>query len=240
MTKISVAIAVFSGERYLEEQIDSILMQLEPQDEIVVSYDPSHDKSWEILEKYRETSDQIKIYVNNSPGLSNNFENAMKRCTGDYIFISDQDDRWDAKKRESVVNAFIMNDVDMIIHNGVHTEPNGEISSQPFFSMHRIGPGKIRNILRPRFSGCCIAFKVELLKVMLPIPNSIGAYDHWVGIVGEFFGKIYYLDDILLYHRLHDANVTPRHKRSIFVIIKARASLVHELIGRLKIGKLSR
>jgi len=159
MAKISVAMAVYNGERYLKEQIDSILCQLKPQDELVISYDLSTDSTWAIINDYRNRyPGQIKLYVNNMPGIIGNFENAISHCLGEYIFISDQDDMWLLNKRDKIVNSFQTNDADMIIHNGVHINEVGNQVSQSFFSMHRIGPGKIRNILKPRYSGMLYGF----------------------------------------------------------------------------------
>jgi glycosyltransferase involved in cell wall biosynthesis len=226
--------AVYNGEKYLVEQIDSIICQLEPQDELVISYDSSSDRTWEILEKYQKDYPKIiKLYSNNFPGVFGNFENAIRHCIGDYIFISDQDDRWHPDKRQIVIQAFSDKDVDMVIHNGMHMNHAGDLLFHPFFTMYRIGPGRIRNIVRPRYSGCCIAFKASLARFILPIPTSVGAYDHWVGTIGEFFGSIKYIDDVLLYHRLHETNVTPKVRRSIIVIIKARLNLIYNLVCRI-------
>ena len=59
MKKISIAMAVYNGERFLEEQLDSILQQLEPQDELVISYDNSKDRTWEIITSFSERYPQI-------------------------------------------------------------------------------------------------------------------------------------------------------------------------------------
>ncbi len=234
MAKISVAIAVYNGEQYLPEQLDSILCQLEDGDEIVASYDKSSDNSLELLNSYGEKYPQVKVVLNKNSGINGNFDNALSNCTGDYLFICDQDDRWAENKRETVVKKFEETGADMVIHNGVHIDKDGKVISEPFFTMHRIGDGKLKNFLKPRYSGCCTAFTKEMAKKILPIPSSIDAYDHWVGTIGEDMGKIAYEDSILLYHRLHGENVTPTSARSLSTIFKARAGLLKELLKRRK------
>ena len=234
MASISVAMAVYNGEAYLPEQLDSILKQLEPQDEIVVSYDKSRDNTWQLLQEYQSKYPQVRVLENQNPGINGNFNNAIAGCKGDYIFICDQDDRWADNKRAAVVESFEKHGADMVIHNGVHIDGEGKVISDPFFSMYRIGDGKLKNILKPRYSGCCTAFTAEMAAKIMPMPMKLDAYDHWIGTVGEFFGKIAYDERILLYHRLHGGNVTPVSTRSLGVILKARGRLLWELAKRMK------
>ena len=233
MASISVAMAVYNGEAYLPEQLDSILKQLEPQDEIVVSYDKSRDNTWQLLQEYQSKYPQVRVLENRNPGINGNFNNAIAGCRGDYIFICDQDDRWADNKRAAVVESFEKHGADMVIHNGVHIDGEGKVISEPFFSMYRIGDGKLKNILKPRYSGCCTAFTAEMAAKIMPMPMKLDAYDHWIGTVGEFFGKIAYDERILLYHRLHGGNVTPVSTRSLGVILKARSRLLWELAKRM-------
>lgn len=234
MASISVAMAVYNGETYLAQQLDSILRQLEPQDEIVVSYDKSKDGTWELLRQYREKYPQVRVLENQNPGINGNFNNAIAACRGDYIFICDQDDLWADNKRGAVVETFEKTGADMVIHNGVHIDGEGKVISQPFFTLYRIGDGKLKNILKPRYSGCCTAFSREMAKKIMPMPMKLDAYDHWIGTIGEFMGTIAYDDRVLLYHRLHGGNVTPVSTRSPLVILKARARLLLELRRRIK------
>lgn len=233
MASISVAMAAYNGAAYLPEQLDSILKQLESQDEIVVSYDKSKDGTWELLQTYQQQYPQVRVVVNDKPGINGNFNNAISNCKGDYIFICDQDDRWADNKRQSVMDMFAKTGADMVIHNGVHIDGEGNVISEPFFSMYRIGDGKIKNILKPRYSGCCIAFSKEMARKIMPMPMNLDAYDHWIGTIGEFMGSIAYNADVLLYHRLHGNNVTPVSTRSLPVILKARGTLLIELMKRM-------
>ena len=234
MASISVAMAVYNGETYLPEQLDSILAQLEPQDEIVISYDKSKDGTWQLIQSYSEKYPQVRVLENAHPGINGNFNNAIAGCTGDYIFICDQDDRWAENKRSAVLETFEKTGADMVIHNGVHINTQGEIISDPFFTLYRIGDGKLKNILKPRYSGCCTAFTRAMAEKIMPMPMNLDAYDHWIGTVGEFMGKIAYEDRILLYHRLHDNNVTPVSTRSLKVIFQARWTLLQNLHRRIR------
>ena len=100
--------ATYNGEKYIKEQVDSILKQLGPEDEIIVSDDGSKDATIETLRSYCDV--RIKIYHHTSCGAnsfekaSSNFENALTKATGDIIFLSDQDDIWTDDKVKVMVD----------------------------------------------------------------------------------------------------------------------------------------
>ena len=231
MASISVAMAAYNGEKYIRKQIDSIVQQLKNEDEIVISYDNSDDKTLEIIKDYAKNDSHVKVVINPNPGLFNNFENAIRNCSNEYIFISDQDDIWDEHKREVVMKIFEDKDVDMVIHNGVHIDENDKVISKDFFTMFHITENIFTNFAKPRYSGCCIAFTKKLAEIIVPIPHKVGAYDHWIGMVGQKFGKVVFTDKVLLYHRLHGDNYTTPTRR-LSVILKARWNLLVELYKR--------
>ncbi len=67
-----------------------------------------------------------------------------------------------------------------------------------------------------------MAFTAEFAKIALPIPDDIDAYDRWLGLCAEKFGKIGFLDDVLIHHRLHGDNVTPTRRRGLATILRMR------------------
>jgi len=91
---ISVALCTYNGELYLREQLESILKQTFPPDEIIICDDGSTDTTIKILEEFRRKSFiPVKVYYNKENlGVSKNFEKAISLCSGDIIFLSDQDD----------------------------------------------------------------------------------------------------------------------------------------------------
>jgi hypothetical protein len=94
---ISVCIATYNGEKYIKEQILSILAQLSTKDEIIISDDGSTDHT---ITKILEISSPIIkiVYNQNEHGYTANFENALKNAKGNFIFLSDQDDIWEPNK----------------------------------------------------------------------------------------------------------------------------------------------
>lgn len=229
--RVSVALPVYNGGMYLREQLDSILLQLEPQDELVIAYQNSQDNSMVILEEFQQRDSRVHIVHNPTGGITSNFNLAISRCSGDYIFLSDQDDAWAMEKRMRCVTALRESGAHLVIHNAVHTDANLSPQEKTFFDIYPIGPGKWRNIKKPRMSGCCMAFTKEFQKKLLPIPEIYG-YDQWVAVLAEFSGQIVYLNDVLLLHRLHGENSTSTTRR-LDIVIKCRAKLLINLFLRL-------
>ncbi len=106
---ISVALCTYNGDKFIEEQIQSILQQTKAVDEIVVCDDGSKDTTLKIVRYVAETSNiQIRIYTNDKPlGVKENFRKAIELCEGDYIFLSDQDDIWLPHKVETIKTWFL-------------------------------------------------------------------------------------------------------------------------------------
>ena len=102
--KISVCLATYNGEKYIKEQLDSILPQLSANDEIIISDDNSTDDTINIIRSLND--ERIKIYVNKTKGIVKNFENALNNASGDIIFLSDQDDVWKNDKVKKILSAF--------------------------------------------------------------------------------------------------------------------------------------
>src|SRR5687768_11846473 len=96
---VSVCMATKNGAKYIREQLDSILAQLDPSDEIVISDDASTDETISLIESYNDN--RIRLLKNKSSvGISRNFEISLTVSKGEFIFLADQDDVWTSNKVE--------------------------------------------------------------------------------------------------------------------------------------------
>ena len=100
---ISIAMATYNGEKYIKDQLDSILVQLGKDDEIIISDDKSTDQTTEIIKKYIKEDSRIKLLEGPQKGFVKNFENALLNCSNEIIFLCDQDDIWLENKKEKVL-----------------------------------------------------------------------------------------------------------------------------------------
>lgn len=220
---ISVCIATYNGEKYIKEQMISILKQLSEKDEIIISDDSSTDKTIEIIENIKDS--RIKILKNNKfsqPSL--NFENALKSSKGDIVFLSDQDDVWLENKVEIVLKQ--LEKYDLIVSDAFVTDENLSIINNSLFGEVKSQKGILRNIVKNTYYGCCMAFKKDVLKKALPFPKAkeIG-HDLWLGIVANRYFKVKFLENKLIYFR--------RHKNTLTTIKKSKRTLLSKLLGRI-------
>lgn len=180
--KISVCMATYNGEKFIQQQIDSILEQLSDNDELIISDDGSIDDTISIIKKY--TDKRVFLYNNNNlNGVAHNFENALKYATGDFIFLSDQDDIWEKNKISCVVKELA--NYDCVLHNAHLINANGDFLNSDLFSIYKTRKGYVKNLFRNTFVGCCMAFKRDLLKIILPIPKEITMHDMWIALLAE-------------------------------------------------------
>ena len=219
-TKISVAMATYNGEKYIKEQIDSILKNLSPSDELVISDDGSTDNTMNIIKSYNDN--RIKIIEGPRQGLKANFNNAIKNTNGDIIFLSDQDDLWYENKVNEIRKIFDTKDYILIQHDARVIDEKGNVIFDSFAKHRNVKNGIIKNLIKNSYHGCCIAFRKELKKYIIPIPNNIYLHDQWIGMIAELEGKTLFFNKKLMDYKRHTNNVSSFKHLSIFNMIKNR------------------
>lgn len=202
---VSVCMATYNGEKYIKEQIDSILIQLSDEDELIISDDSSSDRTVEIIKSYDDK--RIKIIANQkfqSPIL--NFENALNYAKGNYIFLSDQDDVWGKNKVERMVEELHRYDLVVCNCKWFGEMSNNQVKSN--FEFRNSGKGVVKNILVNGYLGNCMAFRKDVLSKALPFPKDIPMHDIWIGLIANVYFEVKFLDEILSYWRRHGTNTT--------------------------------
>lgn len=230
--RVSVAMATYNGEKYIKEQIDSIMTNLKENDELIISDDGSKDSTREIIEEYIKDDNRIKLIDGPKNSVKQNFANAISNCSGEYIFLADQDDIWENNKVELVLNCFEQEKCTLVIHDNQVINENEEVVIPSFFEYRNSGRGKFKNIWKNTYIGCCMAFKSEIKKDILPIPNNIEMHDQWIGIVNEYVGKSVFLNEKLIRYRRHGGNVSQMKHYGIGKMIKNRITLIEMLTRR--------
>lgn len=234
MTKISVCIATYNGEKYIIEQLNSILCQLNDDDEVVISDDYSTDNTLELIRSINDK--RIKIVYNNSDkGYTANFENALIYCKGDYIFLSDQDDIWEKNKVSICVN--LLDRYDFVVSDCLIIDDEKKIINNSFFKFRKTSFSIAGNIIRFGFIGCSFAFKRNVLEVALPFPKNrkYCTHDNWIFLVSSIFFKYKVIHSPLFYYRRHGSNTSSGGSKSKLNMkdkVFYRIYLVYNLILR--------
>lgn len=214
--KTSVAICTYNGEQFLNQQIDSILNQTHPVDEIIVCDDRSTDSTISILNSYKEKyPDLFKIYVNEKNLRSvKNFEKALSLCNNEIILLSDQDDIWIKEKVEKYLVHFEKRpDISVIASNGFGIDDNGNlldiISVWDIISYLKKAEKKIDYYEIICFSGniatgATMAIKKDFLQKTFPFPEIPEFHhDEWIALIAASEKKFDFIDDKTFYYRQH-------------------------------------
>lgn len=205
--RISVCLAAYNGQSYIAEQLTSILDQLGDEDEVIISDDHSTDGTVDVLKSFSDP--RVKLYENNQNlGYTKNFEATLKRAQGRFIFLSDQDDVWLPGKVEAVLKA--LQQVDFVVTNAVITDGDLQTIHASHFALHGVQVGFLRNFLKTRYIGACMAMKREVLEKALPFPQDAkkAAHDYWLMLIAERFFKVGLIHEPYLLYRRHDSNAS--------------------------------
>ncbi len=229
---ISVCIATYNGEKYIKDQLDSILVQLYTDDEIIISDDSSTDKTIEIIKSFKDK--RIVLYENQkfkSPIF--NVEHSLTYARGDYIFLSDQDDIWVPNKVKTM-KEFLLN-FDLVLSDTDIIDANGNILNKSFYQMNGSQNGLLKNLVKNSYLGCTMAFNQKILQKSLPFPKDIAMHDWWIGLIAEIYGETYFINEKLIYYRRHGENASPAGEKSHYSLsrkILFRLIMIKNLILR--------
>ena len=228
--KNSIAMATYNGEKFISEQIDTILENMDFCDELVISDDGSTDNTINIINSYIKKDKRIKLIKGPGKGVKRNFMNAINNTKGEYIFLSDQDDLWANNKIKIMDELFDNNDYNVIVHNATIIDKESKPYKKTFFEFRNSRTGILANIYKNKYIGCCMAFRRSLIDKIMPIPDNIEMHDQWIGIIGEMYGKNIFIDKCLIKYRRHDNNVSKMEHYPVRIMIKNRINLIKELL----------
>ena len=214
---ISVAMASYNGEKYIEEQIESIMNQKLPVDEIVIVDDCSTDNTVKIIEKIRNNSNvEINLFVNEkNVGYIENFRRAVEKTKGDVIFLSDQDDIWYEDKTKRMIHIMENKDVEVLCTQYDIIDSKGKyISSDDlrFNGNMECIKDPIANIsfLRLLFGnaapGCTYCFTKHIKQLYLRKVKNPIIHDYAICLIGAALGKLYMYNGKTIKYRLHENN----------------------------------
>ncbi|MDL2262813.1 glycosyltransferase family 2 protein [Bacteroidales bacterium OttesenSCG-928-I21] len=210
---VSIAMCTCNGERFLSQQLDTLVNQTYLNLEIVIVDDCSTDSTVQILRSYAEKYKNISFYSNEKRlGISKNFEKAISLTTGEYIAISDQDDIWLPDKIESMLqhiddNMLIYGRSEMIDADGNFLNKN---STGDFKIPYSGSDPRVITIVNFVW-GHNVLFNRKLLDFAFPLPEGVDC-DWFLGLVALNYGKVSFVDKTIVWHRRHGNNATKINK----------------------------
>lgn len=211
---ISVCMATYNGAKHIKEQIDSILCQefgegTDVNMEIIVSDDGSDDNTLGILEGYND--DRIKIYRNENKkeykynrkllNVTSNFGNALKHASGDYIFLSDQDDIWNPHKMERQIKSLREHGGCVCAHSLIYMDERGKA----YYKKSCLCNSFLKMCRNIPIHGMSIAMTRDVLDSILPMP-TIPQHDIFIVLWAKWNKRLFLDDSYLVAHRILDGH----------------------------------
>ncbi len=217
MPILSVALCTYNGEKYLDQQLNSILNQSIAIDEVIICDDSSSDNTIEIVKGFQNKFPSIiKLYINTvSLGPVKNFEKALGLCTGEIIFLSDHDDIWKKNKVEHIIEMFEKSPfIEAVFSDGEFIDQNNALTGKTLWNTFKFdselqkywssGNALTEIIYRNKITGATLAIKKSLFNRAVPfllLPSVW--HDAWLGIHAAANKTLGWINEPLIQYRIH-------------------------------------
>ena len=231
---ISVCMATYNGEKYLKDQLDSILKQIQSSDELIISDDGSSDSTRNIIQEYQKQYKNIILLDGPRRGVQKNFEHALKHAKADILFLSDQDDVWMDGKVERVLQEFEDPKTLCVVHDCEIVDGNLNSTHETFFGVKHGKPGLLANLYKNAFIGCGMAFRKCVFEKSYPFPDDIEMHDWWIGLVASCMGKTVFIHEPYIKYRRHGDNTSSLQHYPLKKMISNRLYFIQQLRLRKK------
>ncbi len=223
MERVDILLATYNGEKYLREQIDSILRQSYKDFRLIISDDGSEDSTKEILDEYVQKDGRIIVFCQKKNlGVTKNFEFLLSKVENEYFMFSDQDDIWKEDKIEKSLNKLKSENADLVYSDLEVVDENLNVTYESYWKLkgfyNRIKEHNDFNslYLNNYITGCTMLSKKELLDVILPFPSEseFVIFDYWMALMISQKGKMAYIEEPLTKYRQHKKNTIGSRRRS--------------------------
>lgn len=214
--KIDVLLATYNGEKYIAEQIDSILNQTYKNINLIISDDCSTDNTSNILKEYAEKDERITLHLQeNNLGVVKNIEFLLQQVSCEYFMLSDQDDVWLEEKIEKSLETIKKEDAILVFGDLEVVDENLNTIHQSFGDFMLLN-NKIYKYINTNqlnyiyncVTGCTVIAKKDLVEKIIPLPTISKhlIHDHWIGLIASFNGKTAYIKEKYIKYRQHGNN----------------------------------
>lgn len=216
---IAILLATYNGEKYLPEQLQSLLAQTEQDWRLYVRDDCSNDATLEIIREFQKEFPEKVIILNNlgsNLGAKNSFIELLKFADAEYYMFCDQDDVWLPNKIEKSYSELKKieeqyGDKEILVFcDAVVVDENLNLLSDSFWKTTKTNPHQLKQGRRFEVfncaPGCTMFFNHELKKKLFPFPMKASMHDWWVAIIAQRIGIVHPFDDGLILYRQHGSN----------------------------------
>ena len=248
---VDILMATYNGEKYIKEQIESILNQTYKDWILYIRDDGSKDNTKSIINDYCKRYPKKIIHVKDNKvglGAKLNFAELMKYSKSEYCMFADQDDVWLNTKIEDTMNKMIDAEhihgkkIPILVHTDLKVvDGNLNIINESFWKYQNLNKdNKSLNTLlvQNNITGCTMMMNKSLVKLGVKVPKDCIMHDWWVGLIASGLGKIYTVDKPTMLYRQHGNNEVGAHKYNSIQFIRKKAKNIDKINKRIDEGIL--
>ncbi|WP_052481544.1 glycosyltransferase [Vibrio mytili] len=228
--RISVVMATFNGARYITEQLNSIDNQDVLPDEIIISDDCSSDNTRELITSWIASS-KIRnvVFIKNEigKGCNKNFNDAISCSSGDFVFVSDQDDVWYPNKISSMVSEMLRGNKFLLVHDLLYCD--AELNRSNIKKFDRLKKTLDLDVLKYNVTGMSTCSNGKFIRETSIRNTKSYAYDNWISDAAYFLGMKNLVNEVLSDYRRHDSNVTGTNLTNSY-LVSGRIGLIFSKI----------
>lgn len=240
--KIDILLAVFNGEKYIHQQIESIMNQTYKEFHLWIRDNHSEDRTVEVVQKLIDRY-PTQITLLRSPfnvGIIGNFSALIEQSQADYVFFSDADDVWLSQKVEKTIKK--MQDLEarygkqtpLLVHTDLSVvDAHLNMIHPSFWKYSFLKPALphtlCRQLIQNQITGCTVMINRSLIEIAAPIPREAKMHDWWLGLCIAAFGKLDYLNEPTLLYRQHGKNDTGAKPYNLRLLFKRSISITKEI-----------
>lgn len=246
--RVSVAMCTYNGGDYIRRQMDSIFAQTRLPDEIIICDDISKDDTVSILKEYEGRGIDLQIIQNpENLGFARNFRKCISLCTGDIIFLCDQDDIWEPEKTRQLCDLMEGNpEILSVVTNFylIDSQGNrlsaGEKGDNPFFNKQKHRVDWKRDLLYKVNAttvfvcnvgpGCTQAIRRSIIADFMKCPLA-DPHDFLLNRVAAIEDGLFYYDKPLTQYRVHDNQTIGVPEYVVYRLKKNYAAMIEEYVN---------
>ena len=215
--QVEIVMATYNGEKYIKEQLDSLLSQSYPDLLVDVCDDGSTDDTVSIVKEYEKKDRRVRLFENKTnQGYIRNFMSGIVRCDSPYIMLCDQDDIWNRDKVELTLEKMKQMEREnpekpvLVFTDAMNFDSSTGKKLGRFHEMSHLNVKKVDTahlFMENKCIGCTIMMNRVILPYLRELPEEIRVHDWWLALICSHFGKVVYVDKMTLHYRQHSDNM---------------------------------
>lgn len=237
LPKVDILLAVYNGEKHLDELINSLINQDYPNFHIYVRDNHSTDRTVEILKIWQQRyPSKLTLYLSDkNDGIIRNFANLMEKSNSSYVMFCDADDIWFYDKvsysilKMKELETIYGSSFPLLLHTDlIVTDENLNMIAPSFWKLSKLNTSEkcqelSRLLVQNHVTGCTMLMNRALINLCLPIPLECVMHDWWIALVASCYGKIQTLSSPTLLYRQHGLNDTGARRYGIMSYLRNKS-----------------